>query len=234
MGNTESRTSGKPSELLDAFHFMTPSPSVDSQPVPPDLLHLDIASATLPRPELSPMAKEYHADDCTCLQRALKVIEKLETQKYQQKPISIDVVLSFQQLALDACDTMLACKDCRILSTSIMVVLMICEKLLKSPRLGWRRNSIGSSTHKLAERRHPQPLDYLGGLQASMGTYKLKTAEELLSIAETLKSTSLKRLRLVLSQMYTLAISQDWTIQVMMITQLQEATRIDYSSEEEI
>ena len=161
--------------------------------------------------------------DCSCLGRAVAVIEEIEVQKQQASTINADVILSLQGRALDQCDALLECQHCANVSHSVMLLILLCEKLVTHPLLPGN----GIENHDLQSGASQQSLEagtdsnkYLHGPRILFGKYEVSSLYERTQVVHALQSCFTQRLIKLLGRFEGLAALKGWQTQLMMVVNL--------------
>ena len=160
--------------------------------------------------------------DCRCLVRAVAVIEEIEIQRQHASAVNADVILSLQRRALDRCDTLLQCKDCANVSHSVMLLLLLCDKLPTSP-LWSEKETESPGLPSEADQRSFEADDggeRYHGPRIHFGEYEVSSLRERTQVIRALHFCFTQRLMELLRRFEGLAALKGWQTQLMMVVNL--------------
>lgn len=165
---------------------------------------------------------------CRCLVRASVILEQLEAREHDKGSHLIDSFLSFQKQILAQCHTFLDCRRCRSSSASLMVPLLICDKLVDSFQMV---SSGGISPGDIPSQSLPQGGRKLGNvnllpssppLKGYLGAYEVEGSQEWEHILSSLIILQFRRVGLLVERFKALAVSAGWQMQLTMLRALEE------------
>ena len=168
--------------------------------------------------------------DCGCLGRALVVMEELETQRHRSSALTTDVTLSLQGRALDHCDVLLECKSCAQVSHSVMLLILLCEKLFNCRQQLWSGAEIADSQSSSSGQHHfgngkQAARNSLSSPRILFGKYEISSSHERAQVTLALQSCFLQRLSNTLGRFEELAASEGWQTQLTMVVNLKDRVR---------
>ena len=175
-------------------------------------------------------------DVCRCFGRASLILEQLEAREHENSVQKVDNFLSFQRYVIKQCTTFLDCKSCRISSSSMMVPLIICDKLVSSFQL-ISASSVSSdrgqaylsssscSSSSLSGRKVSNGGDLQSdsaALKGFLGVYEFDGLEEWTLLISSLTSLQLRKAAGLVGRFKTLASTSGWQTQLNMLQMIEE------------
>ncbi|KAA8909873.1 hypothetical protein FN846DRAFT_587829 [Sphaerosporella brunnea] len=231
-------------------HFPLPSPPATVSP-PAGLV------GSHPDNQLSPADSMMHKSEslcfqmlpsptpsgCVCLQKAVDILEELETAasecgNNQMDNSCVDQVLSTHKRALVQCSSMLCCESCSLRSAVVMTLIAVCEKMLNAFERVSRNYqlqndnsqntppSISEDAVSLAMLSARQGMEFAGYL----GKYKVDTDKEWRSLISVLVLLQLKELGTLLGKLKTVATQLNWETHLTMVVSFDRRLREAISS----
>ena len=81
---------------------------------------------------VSPTSSSERAASCQCLMSALTLLETLAIESARPSAPTVARILHFKKRALAQCNTLLECRRCSTVSSFIMLLVILCEKMITS------------------------------------------------------------------------------------------------------
>ena len=167
---------------------------------------------------------------CTCLGHAVAIVEEIEIQKQQSYALNADVILSLQARALDRCDALIKCNYCANISHTLMLLILLCEKLLASrlqPEAAKEGQQLHSEANQHVQKAGKDDKKGLDSFRILFGEYEVSSWNERVHVTQALQSCFKQRLVRLLGDFEGLAASKGWQTQLMMVVNLKN--RIQHS-----
>ena len=92
----------------------------------------DPSEADALRLAVSPTSSSERAASCQCLISALTLLETLAIESARPSAPTVARILHFKKRALAQCNTLLDCRRCSSVSSFIMLLVILCEKMITS------------------------------------------------------------------------------------------------------
>ena len=164
--------------------------------------------------------------DCRCLNSMVEVIEEIEIQKQKASNMNLDVSLCVQGRALDRCDALLDCVYCSNASHSLMLLIVLYEKLL-TPRPIWSQEMPSDHGQRVpedgAEGDEPAAVS-----PVLYGRYEISSSRERVQVGQILQVCFKERSIKLLGRIEEHTRSKGWDTQLKMIKRLRNCTLNPY------
>ena len=226
------RSPPPPTTLLSGPHSRSQS-CVLYEPSAEDDVSFNLVGASSQHRRSSVTAGSYCSSTaCKCMQKVLSLHEEVETEATADSLSSVDYRLGFQKTILSRCNEILGCKNCRRNSAMAMLMVTICERLLRSFQ-HISRNCLD----KLQYQQQRQYSDFafrrmfidekeLGGYQKiSIGVYSAESPHEQTLLLMRVVELQLISLRGLLIQLKDLAQHSGWKKHIPMLQPVDEEAK---------
>lgn len=171
-------------------------------------------------------------EHCRCVDNSLHVIESIEGITRQITPLIPDQVLVLQRKAIERCVNMMQCSFCSSSPTKIMLALVVCEKLViliqdNVFQCNWSKDSRSQAYDQYTTK---------SGLQDKMdqhitlGSYRTNDPIEWATVVTTLFTLQGHRLRKLIKDLKSLAVSNNWHVQVSTLEVIERKFTIPHST----
>ncbi|OTA61627.1 hypothetical protein K449DRAFT_445502 [Hypoxylon sp. EC38] len=154
---------------------------------------------------------------CPCLKGTVTILERLEvfgSYNYQALIVTVDGVLSLSKTAIASCNSMLDCPSCLHLSSSVMLLILICRNLVAQfERLLMTSTSVAETEQIPTPRVLDQDTHSQVCIESnlSLGEYSIDTSEELKGVLHALVVIQGKSLRNLLERIRSVTSGKSWT-----------------------
>ena len=158
---------------------------------------------------------------CQCMQKVLVLHEEVETKRTEDSMIAMDYRLSFQRSILSQCNGILRCKECRSISAVTMLLITICERLVRSFQIITRGCLYKLPYHQQQQQQGPdlgfreifRDADNFGGgsdQKIYIGGYCVESPQEQSFLISRAVELQLRELRSLLNVLKDGAVYRGW------------------------
>lgn len=186
-------------EIAELARYSLLSPASSSSSSRPGTNHgVNSIASSLPK---------YSGKPCQCLEISSRLMELWEGRRHEGANVSIDGLLVLQRQTIQQGHSVLACECCSIKSSSMMLPLMLCEKLVLS----------------LEQCKEPDLLT--GAREGKIGVFDVRTGQEWAQIMRALTVLQSNAMRELIQRFKTIAQSAGWQTQLSILVKIEERYR---------
>ncbi|KAL5425803.1 hypothetical protein PMIN07_011419 [Paraphaeosphaeria minitans] len=169
------------------------------------------SSASSGRPSTNqgviPMASsppKHCGQPCECLEASSRIMEVWEGRRHDGANASIDGLLVLQRQTIQQGHSVLACECCSIKSSSMMLPLMLCEKLV------------------LSLEQCSEPYLLTGAGKGKVGDFEVRTGQEWAQLMRALAALQSNAARELIQRFRMIAQSAGWQTQLAILVKIEE------------
>ncbi|KAF2677438.1 hypothetical protein K458DRAFT_395935 [Lentithecium fluviatile CBS 122367] len=151
----------------------------------------------------SPLPKTLN-QACQCLEQSSKLVEAWEGRRHDWEHTAIDSLLNLQRQTAQQCNLVLTCEYCSTRSSSLMLPLMLCEKL------------VCSFEH------YNESYLFAGAGKGKLGDFEIQTPQEWAHVMRMLATLQSKATRDLIRRYRVVALSAGWQTQLSILVNIEE------------
>lgn len=148
---------------------------------------------------------------CSCQQNAILILEELEVKRRQKTAVQYaDLMLVARRRSLVHCETMLGCSRCTLASSSVMLTILICEKIIATLQMSPTDEASGGGGASSLEFMGKNVTNKRFDRHITLGEYQINTEHEWGRVVDLLTSFQLKRLKGLLARLRSVVETGGW------------------------